>query len=182
MKESKFACLSVQYQDIRQNRLIRKCSAGPKKNVMKIQNINDFRNFENQINAAFRQYKLDHILLGIKFAKSKLEPFVIAGMTLFAFRNCTAGPKCQQVKYLEWNHVSYLAHLVTQYLLADPLTFDKSILKRFQNSNPVFAMLRIVGNQFPYNVNLFGQYARPMILFNDLPKQLVCEKGVSPRK
>lgn len=139
---------------------------------MKIENITDFRNYENQINAAFRQYKLDHILLGIKFAKSKLEPFVIAGMALFAFRNCTAGLKYQQVKYLEWDHVSYLAHLVTQYLLADPLTFDKSILKRFQNSNPVFAMLRIVGNQFPYNVNLFGQYARPMILFNDLPKQL----------
>lgn len=145
---------------------------------MKIQNINDLRNFENQINAAFRQYKLDHILLGIKFAKAKLEPFVIAGMTLFAFRNCTAGPKSQEIRYLEWKRISYLAHLVTEYLLADPLTFDKSILKQFQNSNPVFAMLRMVGNQFPYNVNLFGQYARPIILFNELPKKLAGRSNI----
>jgi len=145
---------------------------------MKINNINDLRNLENQINAAFRQYRLDHTLLGIKFAKAKIEPFVIAGMTLFAFRNCTAGPKSQKIEYVEWSRIYYLSHLVTEYLLADPLTFDESILKQFQNSNPIFAMLRIVGNQVPYNVNLFGQYGRPIILFNELPKKIAGRSNI----
>jgi len=48
-------------------------------------------------------------------------------------------------------------HLVTCYLLADPIGYDRELQEEFKNANPVFALLRIVGSQMPYSVSPFGQ-------------------------
>jgi hypothetical protein len=65
---------------------------------------------------------------------------------------------------------------VTQYQIADPLGFNESIQENYYDSNPVFTLLRIFGNQAPYCIDFFGQQARPLLLFQEIPKEIAGSK------
>lgn len=70
--------------------------------------------------------------------------------------------------------------LVTNYLLADPLSFDETMQEEYYEANPAFTMLRITASQFLYNVSYYGQYARSLILYEELPPKLALRPDVPP--
>ncbi len=127
---------------------------------------------EDQIRSIIQKHKLETVLLGLREASDNLLPFVSGGIALSAIRHCTAGHRTQTVVGLPWNELAPIADVVTQYLIADPLGFDQELQQKFRSSNPVFTLLRIIGNQMPYAVNLFGQHTRPLMLFHEIPNQL----------
>lgn len=139
---------------------------------MSIRNFNDFSQLKDTICSSFNKYKLEHILAGLRETSDRLEPFIIAGVTNFAVRYCPVGKPTNKIQSLPWHYLKPLADLVAEYLLADPITFDRQELENFHSSNPVFVLLRHVGNQFPYRVSLYGQYARSMMLYYEIPSIL----------
>jgi len=136
---------------------------------MEINSIEDLEKIERKIHLIIRKFRLGDILASIRDVSEKLEPFIIAGIALFACRYCTPSKTSQTIKKI---NLDYLIHLITQYLLADPITFDKNLHEDFIESNPIFLLLRVTSSQFPYHVNRFGQYAQPMFLFPEIPNQL----------
>jgi hypothetical protein len=73
---------------------------------------------------------------------------------------------------MTWSELSSIAHLVIQYLIADPVSFEPAIEDNYRDSTLIPVILRSVGNQFPYNIPFFGQYARSLKLFHHIPQQL----------
>lgn len=73
---------------------------------------------------------------------------------------------------MPWSELAPLANLVTQYLITDPPTFDSRAEDHYHESTLIPIVLRLAGNQFPYDVSFFGQYARALKLFHYLPQQL----------
>ena len=65
-----------------------------------------------------------------------------------------------------------MAHLVTIYLLADPVSFNPPVEDSYHGSTLIPIILRHAGNQFAYEMSFFGQYARSLKLFRDIPRQL----------
>ena len=94
---------------------------------MQLDSMYDLEVVENKIRLMIQQHDLENVLLGLRQASDELEPFMIAGITLFAIRHCTAGHRTPTYQALEWSRLAPLADLVTQYLLTDPLTFDPTI-------------------------------------------------------
>ncbi len=125
-----------------------------------------------------RRYPLDALLIGIRESENRFEPFVRAGISLFAIRFCSAGPKIERVQTVRQKDLENIAHLVTLYLLADPITFDRNERNEFSSSNPVLMVLRLVGHQFPFNISTFGHHAQPFMLYKKIPNIL---KGSSPK-
>lgn len=145
---------------------------------MEINSLDDLVAIKNQIRTMIQAYRLDGILLGLRDASHKVDPFFAAGLTLFAVKHCTAGHPAQTQRPLGWNELEPLTDLVAQYLLADPLSFDEAIQQEYVNSNPIFTILRLAGNQMPYRVSIFGQYAQPRILFQEIPKEIAGHPNV----
>lgn len=139
---------------------------------MNIKSYEELEDFEQRIINLIQRYPLDALLIGIRESKNRFEPFVRAGISLFAIRFCSAGPKIEKVQTVRHKDLENIAHLVTQYLLADPITFDKNERNEFRSSNPVLMVLRLVGHQFPYSISTFGHHAQPYMLFKKIPKSL----------
>lgn len=74
---------------------------------------------------------------------------------------------------LTWHKLAPIVHEITQFLLADPVGFDEIV-----PNSLLSVLLRVVGNQFPFKDDRFGQQARSLILYIDLPKQLAGQKHV----
>jgi len=145
--------------------------------LMEIRSLNDLIELENIICSILRKYKLEQVLTGLRKASDRLVDgleFIIAGITSFAVRYCPVGKPTDKTYLLDQQDLELLVNLVATYLLADPVTFNKKERDTFNSSNPVFVVLRLVGNQFPYQVTLYGQYARSVMLYNEIP--LILEK------
>ena len=145
---------------------------------MKIESYKKLNDIEQRIIDLIRRYPLDALLIGIRESESKFEPFVRSGISLFAIRFCSAGPKIEKVQTIRQKALENIAHLVTLYLLADPITFDQDERKEFSSSNPVFMVLRLVGHQFPFSLSTFGHHAQPLMLYKKIPNIL---KGKCPK-
>lgn len=139
---------------------------------MNIKSYEQLKKFERRVIQLIQRYPLDALLIGIRESNNRFEPFVMAGICLFAIRCCAPGPKIEKVQTIRQRDLEKIAHLITQYLIADPVVFDKTEKEKFHSSNPVYRVLRLVGNQFPYSVNLFGQHAQPYMLFHKIPNIL----------
>lgn len=153
----------------------------------------DLRELESEIRRAVRQHSSDDILLCIRNALSDLKkenslghqffppeqggfpPFVAAGIAAFSILH--SNPNRDRPNFT-WENLARLAGMVRNYLLADPISFDETIREEFEVSNPVFAMLRIFSSQAPFEVNLFGCHAQPLILFGKIAKEITNRKGV----
>jgi hypothetical protein len=153
----------------------------------------DLKELESEIRKAIRQFSSDNILLAIRnalsdlrkensighrfFAKDQVDfpPFVAAGIAAFSIMHSNPNRDRPNVT---WENLAKLAGMVRNYLLADPISFDETIREEFDASNPVFVMLRIVSSQFPFEVNLFGCHAQPLILFGKIAKEITSRKGV----
>ena len=139
---------------------------------MNIKNYQELEDLEQRIINLIQRYPLDALLIGIRESQDRFEPFVRAGISIFSIRFCSAGPKIERVQTLKGRHLENLAHLVAQFLLADPITFDQDERNEFKSSNPVFMVLRMVGHQFPFNISTFGHHAQPFMLFKKIPNIL----------
>jgi hypothetical protein len=145
---------------------------------MEIDSFDKLRVIEGTIRETIRQYNLEEVLTGLRGAVDVIPEFIIGGTALFAIRYCKPGSIGPDYRPLKFPVIAHLTDLVAQYQIADPLGFDQAIQDRYYGSNPVFTLLRIFGNQAPYSMGFFGQHARPLILFEEIPKQLVGAKGI----
>lgn len=149
---------------------------------MDINSLDDLRSAEKLIYRVLQRTRLDSVLLGLRrvgdqpsigrYPPIKLEPFIIAGAAMFALRYCPPRPFRKTYSSLPDSELIPLLRLVSDYLLADPLSFDETIQDEYYEANPVFTFLRFVASQFSFNVGYYGQYARSLILYEELPLKL----------
>lgn len=150
---------------------------------LKEQKVININALENSIIQEIRRYKSHEILVGIKKALKDLNDpksilhrylpkglpfFIAAGIAAFAVR--FSNPY-KNGKPFDWRALSRLETLVSQYLLSDPITFDKELGEKFKESNPTFLMLRIAASQFAYNINPIICYSHPLILYGEAIKE-----------
>jgi hypothetical protein len=143
-----------------------------------INSLEDLQAKENLIRRVLQRHKLDTVLLGLRWAETqpsigryppiKLEPFMIAGAAMFALRYCPMRSFQKHYMPLAEDELIPFVHLVNEYLLADPLSFDATVQEDYYESNPAFTILRLAASQFPYAVDYRGQYARSLILYEEL--------------
>lgn len=150
-----------------------------KNQLPNINSLQALNRLELQIQSSFKKIKLGDALYSLHSLKNQHSqlnattpeflPFLNAGAALFAIRFCTPSKVETTIKY---HDLRCLVNLTLKYLQADPITLDEELKNEFINSNPVFLMLRLVSHQFPFQPNIFGQFARPVILFDEIPRQL----------
>jgi hypothetical protein len=104
-----------------------------------------------------------------------LPPFIVGAIASFSIR-CSS-PYCGGEEF-GWRELTELTLLVEDYLLTDPICFDKELSQGFYRSNPVFLVLRYAAAQFPFQVNTFGCFAQPLILFGEMPEVVSRKKYV----
>lgn len=138
-----------------------------------VQSIEDIDRLEGIIRSLLQQYSLDEVIVGLRQQQKKLLPFTIAGISLFAIRFALPPiARKENAIGIEWDNLRQIAHLVMQYLLADPVSFTPPAENTYDDSTAVPILLRTIGNQFPYDFAIWGQYGRSQILYHDLPQQL----------
>ncbi len=155
---------------------------------MDINSLDDLRAAERLIGRMLRRVRLDSALVGLRklgdrpfigrYPPIRLAPFIVAGAAMFALRYCPPRPFRKTFRPLPDEELIPFLRLVSAYLLADPLTFDETIREEYREANPAFTFLRFVASQFPYDVGYFGQYARSLILYEELPPKLAGRPGV----
>jgi len=139
--------------------------------MFEIKCIDDLRRVEERLILNLRCLYLDDVLFGIRDAEDKILPFIRAGLAQFAIRY--AEPRSSgNTGSISWEQLVTSAELVASYLTADPIVFDETIRDEFYSSNPIIAFLRIAGNQFPYEVNIFAKHAQPYVLYGLMPKRI----------
>src|SRR5947209_1499007 len=128
---------------------------------IRIRNVRELQEWEARIGSVLERLELDYVLGGIRLSLDKLQSFTAAGIALFAIRfslpPLARGPKLHE---MPWGELAPIANLVTQYLIADPVSFDPPVEDKYKTSTLIPVILRSVGNQFPYNIPFFGQYGR----------------------
>jgi hypothetical protein len=142
---------------------------------MEINQLEDLDKLELKIRQKISKFRLGDVLYSLYGTKDRLPPFITAGIALFAVR---FSPPSLVTQNLRLVNIQPIIKLVSDYLLADPITFDKEIHDNFINSNPVFLILRVVCSQFPFDVSRFSQFSRPMLLYYDIPNSLAGQKGI----
>ena len=153
----------------------------------------DLEKLESRIIREIRKYRSDHVLRFVRYAledlqkqasvghqvfpsgKEGLAPFIAAAIASFTIR--FSNPYCRE-KDFGWRELAELIQLVEDYLLTDPICFDKELCQGFYSSNPIFLVLRLVAAQFPFEVNTFGCFAQPLILFGEMPQVVSRRKDV----
>jgi len=145
---------------------------------MGIESMSSLDALENQISSMLARLKLGDVMrsLWLLSQESKdLKPFMIAGLSMFAMRFSPPSNTSQLIKSY---NIASLIELSNKYILGDPITFDESLRDEFESSNPVFLMLRVVSSQFPYEVEVFSEFARPFYLYHEIPRQLHGQPGI----
>lgn len=146
---------------------------------MKINSLEDLDNFESKIGSEFRKFRLGDILHSLHlYAKTVDHPFIVAGVALFAIRFSLPSKTIQKKKGISSNDLSKLVNLLWKYQSIDPIIFDNALQSNFNNSNPIFLFIRVVNQQFPFNLSKYSQFARPIFLYHEIPLTLVGKKGV----
>jgi hypothetical protein len=145
---------------------------------MGIESMSSLDALETQIGSMLARLKLGDVMRSLWLLSQEstgLNPFMIAGLSMFAMRFCPPSKTSQLIKSC---NIAPLINLSNEYLLGDPITFDESLREEFESSNPAFLVLRIVSSQFPYEVEVFSEFARPFYLYYEIPRQLHGQPGI----
>jgi hypothetical protein len=143
---------------------------------MKINTLDDLDKLESKIGYEFRLGDILHSLH--IYGKTSEHPFVIAGAVLFAIRFSLSSKNIQQKKGISSTDLTKLLNLIWKYQSIDPIIFDSDIRTDFNESNPIFLLIRIVNQQFTFNISPYSQFTRPIFLYHEIPPTLVGKKGV----
>ena len=133
---------------------------------------------EEKIRADLRRIPLGNVLRSLFLMKQRnqeLPEFLIAWASLFAIRFCRASDTDKTIK--EHDARNLISDTWT-YCSSDPIVFDSTLKQEFVDQNPAFVMVRIASSQFSFSPGLYSQFARPALLFDEIPKQLNGEPGV----
>ena len=141
---------------------------------MEINTLDDLDKLERKIRQEISKYRLGDVLYSLYQRKDSLLPFRAAGVALFAVRFSEPSIS-QKIKLL---NIDTIIRLVSDYLGADPITFDQELENNFMGSNPAFVMLRLACSQFPFEVSEFSQFSRPILLYHEIPNSLVGKAGI----
>lgn len=140
---------------------------------IRIRNKHELQEWDARIGSLFQRHELPYVLAGLRLSAKELQPFAAAGIALFAIRySLPPIARDQQMSAMPWSELQPIANLVTQYLIADPVSFEPPVEDDYRGSTLIPVLLRMVGSQFIYNIDLFGQYARSLKLFHYIPQQL----------
>jgi hypothetical protein len=144
-----------------------------KNQIHDIESLEDLNNLELQLKKIFTKMNLGDVLYSLYQLRQnqELPDFIVAGVALLAIRFCPPSNPYKKIGY--YQDIGYLVDLCWKYLSADPITFDKQLESEFIKSNPVFMLLRLACNQFPFRPYISSQFARAIILFDEIPKTLV---------
>ena len=107
---------------------------------MEINSFEDFQKLENKIGSKLRTLRLGDVLFSLRYFNG-LEAFMIAGITLFACRYCIPSKINQTIKQID---IIQIVKRIVDYLLADPITFDKTLKEEFDHSNPVYSKYLVI--------------------------------------
>ena len=139
---------------------------------MQVNSIEDLKKLEDLIAKRLKKIKLNVFYFSLyQFRNNnpRTAPHIIAGLSLLACRFCIPVKSCDTIRhYLD---IGRLVGLYQKYC-DDPITFDAELGEKFRISNPVFLMLRLASQQFPLQPDYFGQFARPIWLFDKIPSIL----------
>jgi hypothetical protein len=145
---------------------------------IEIRNERELTEWEVRIGALLQRHELDYVLGGVRQSLDKLKPFDAAGIALFAIRySLPPIVRPPKMRIMPWSELAPLANLVTQYFITDPVTFNPPAEGHYHDSTLIPLVLRLAGNQFPFDVPFFGQYARSLKLFHYIPEQLRGDGG-----
>ena len=142
---------------------------------MEINTLDDLDKLERKIRQKISKFRLGDVLYSLYQIKDSFEPFIVAGVALFAVRFSEPSIVSQNYNLLNLNTI---IRLVSDYLLADPITFDQELENNFMGSNPAFVRLRLAYSQFPFEVSEFSQFSRPILLYHEIPNSLVGKPGI----
>ena len=170
--------------------MARRLKLDQRQGEVNINSLEDLRAKEDQIRRMLQRCRLDSVLLGLRRAGEldsigryppiQLHPFMIAGAAMFALRYCPPRTFRKHYRTLPESELVPLIRTVNEYLLADPLSFDSTIQQEYYHANPAFTFLRLVASQFPFQVSPYGQYARSLVLYEDLPPALAARSDIPP--
>src|SRR5436190_15773765 len=145
---------------------------------IEIRNERELTEWETRIGELLQRHELDYVLGGIRQCLTKLNAFDAAGIALFAIRySLPPIARPHELRTMAWSELAPLANLITQYLISDPATFDPPAEDSYHGSTLIPIVLRSAGNQFPFDVPFFGQYARALKLFHRIPNELGRSEG-----
>jgi hypothetical protein len=103
---------------------------------------------------------------------------MIAGAAMFALRYSPIRPFRVRYRPLPDADLVRILRMVNDYLLADPLSFDETMAREYRDANPSFTFVRFVASQYVYDVRYFGQYARSLILYEELPPTIAARLDI----
>ena len=142
-----------------------------------VQSLGELMALEDHIRVVLQPHTLDGVLRGLwNTANHKRfpAPFMVARTVDFALRYCAlAFRNMRAAEPLPWRVLAPIVDSVARFLLSDPVGFDDTV-----PNSTLSILLRTVGNQFPYEADPFGQQARSLILYADLPKELASRRKV----
>lgn len=140
---------------------------------IRIRNERELQEWDARIGAVLQRHELNYVLAGIRQLSKEQWTFTAAGIALFAIRySLPPIARGTQMEAMPRSELAPIANLVTQYLIADPFSFEPPVEDEYRGSTIIPVLLRMAGNQFIYNIDLFGQYARSLKLFHLIPQQL----------
>ena len=116
---------------------------------IRIRSESDLQDWDARIGSLMQRHELDYILGGIRQSLKEMHPFTAAGAASFAIRFALPPIlRPSQLVHMPWSELQPIANLVTQYLIADPVSFEPPIEDDYHNSTLVPVLIRLVGNQF----------------------------------
>lgn len=140
---------------------------------MNITSLTDLQNLEARIRLEFSKHDLDEVLVAVQQNFKDEEAFVFASITLFAIR-FSHPPLQKHEKAYQLTPIIFekIYQLVKTYVLAEPSTISPSANTNYKDSTLIPMLLRLVGNQFNFGIGFWGQYARTLSLFLEIPKKI----------
>lgn len=131
-----------------------------------MKSLDDLLALEERISVEVKKHPLDRLLLALRDL-ARTEPtgqrgiprHVIGVAARFATRFGVPGPMTTTAAPLSRAAIEPLLHLVADFAHADPCAWLGK-----PNDALLPLLLRIVGNQFPYNINAAGKWGRAEVL------------------
>jgi hypothetical protein len=141
-----------------------------------ITSVEELQALEAEIGVRLSAFPVDAVLLAVREHGDRLLPFVAAGIASFALRFCKAASS--DAAPVSWQHLTLIKGAVEDYLFSDPVVFDPTLKAESPEANLVLVMVRLSGSQLPYTANTFETFARSLLLFEEIPRELRGRPGI----